>query len=70
MIKRKEKIAIKFSKNEGGGSKAVWIFSKNPSDLVARPFPHQCYNDAGEDGVNNSGPHQLDIRPTHFQGNL
>ena len=27
------------SKNEGGGSKAVWNFSKNSSDLVAGTFP-------------------------------
>ena len=34
-----KKIATYFSKNEGGGSKAVWNFSKNSSDLVAGPFP-------------------------------
>ena len=33
------KICHIFSKNEGGGSKAVWIFSKNSSHSVAGPFP-------------------------------
>ena len=28
-----------FPKILGGGSKAVWIFSKKSSDLVAAPFP-------------------------------
>ena len=35
-----ENIAIYFFENEGGGgSKAIWIFSENLSDLVAGPFP-------------------------------
>ena len=33
-----KKIAIRYSENEGG-SKAVWNFSENSSDLVAGPFP-------------------------------
>ena len=35
-----ENIAIYFFENEGGGgSKAIWNFSENLSDLVAGPFP-------------------------------
>ena len=34
-----KKIAIWFSKNEGGGSKAVWIFFKSSSVLAAWPVP-------------------------------
>ena len=35
-----KKFATWFSKNAGaGGSKAVWIFSENSSDLVALPVP-------------------------------
>ena len=33
-----KKFAIQFFKNEGG-SKAIWNFSKNSSDLVAGSFP-------------------------------
>ena len=29
-----------------GGSKAVWNFSKNSSDLVAGPFPELGHNNA------------------------
>ena len=36
-MKLTKKIAIWFSENEGEGSKAVWIFSKNSSVLVASP---------------------------------
>ena len=35
-----KKFATKFSKKEGRGSKAVWNFSKNSSDLVAGSFPY------------------------------
>ena len=39
-----QKICNIKSKNKGGGSKAVWNFSKNSSDLVARHFPYLCHN--------------------------
>ena len=33
-----------FRKNRrGGGSKAIWNFSENSSDLVAGPFPFQAF---------------------------
>ena len=35
-----KKSAIWFSENEGGGSKAVWNFSKNSSVLVGLSFPY------------------------------
>ena len=34
-----KKLQYNFPKMRGGGSKAVWNFSKNSSDLVAGPFP-------------------------------
>ena len=34
----KKKFAIQFSENEGVGSKAVWNFSENSSDLLAPTF--------------------------------
>ena len=34
------KSAIQFSENEGGGSNAVWFFSKNSSVLEVRGFPN------------------------------
>ena len=37
------KFATQFYKNEGGGSKAVWDFSKKLSDLVAGSFPNASY---------------------------
>ena len=39
LVIHNKEIAIEFSENEGGGSKAVWIFSENSSDLVAPSVP-------------------------------
>ena len=36
----RKKFAIWFSENEGGGSNAVWFFSKNSSVLEVRGFPN------------------------------
>ena len=70
----------------GGGSKAVWIFSENSSDLVPPSFPHlwQCYWSLG--WITSAGiqyklgkhymwkkvtqPWELNLGPTPIQGEL
>ena len=44
-----KKLQHNFSKMRGGGSKAVWNFSKNSSVLVAPPVPY-CDHTKGDDG--------------------
>ena len=44
-----KKSAIWFSENEGGGSKAVWNFSKNSSVLVWPPFPYSITGNQPQD---------------------
>ena len=42
----------------GGGSKAVWIFSKNSSDLVAGPFPKEL--------IYESRSYRKQLKPCHI----